>query len=511
VILNLNLFMRFKWKLLLRTHPRRACQQVLFIIAALLCTRPGFAQTRRVDSLSQMLTKERIDSNRVTLLWQIGETFQSSRPDTSLELAQKALLLARRINFQEGESRSLAIMATSQYLLGDYPGALGNYMQKLRLEEQRNSPRNYASALNNIGLTYILLEDYVQALQYLYRADLTTRNAGRAIEDELQYSIAINLGECYYRMNTLDSSDHWFENAMHIATQKNDSASIGSALLGKANVLAKKGNDTAALKDYRVAYQYLANGNDDDVLSELNLGEAKVFERLGITDSAKRFAMNSYIVAQKSNFPARRFDAAMFLSDHFAKLRLFDSAYSYLSKAADLKDEVKGREKIQAALILSMNEKLRQAEMAEQKLRDKETRFRQLQLILIALAIPMLFLFTLLISRIHIHRRVITFLGILSLLFLFEFLTLLLHPVVADFTHHVPVLELIVFVIIGALLVPAHHRLEHALIAKLTHERKVAHPATNDETEVSVAQEEVAVSEEPTVEVLQQEEEKSES
>ncbi len=58
--------------------------------------------------------------------------------------------------------------------------------------------------------------------------------------------------------------------------------------------------------------------------------------------------------------------------------------------------------------------------------------------------------------------------GVISVLFLFEFLTLLLHPVVADFTHHIPVLELLIFVSIAALLVPAHHRLEHILIAKLT-------------------------------------------
>lgn len=58
--------------------------------------------------------------------------------------------------------------------------------------------------------------------------------------------------------------------------------------------------------------------------------------------------------------------------------------------------------------------------------------------------------------------------GIISLLFLFEFLTLLLHPVVSDFTHDVPIFELLVFVSIAALLVPVHHTLEDVLINKLT-------------------------------------------
>ena len=133
-----------------------------------------------------------------------------------------------------------------------------------------------------------------------------------------------------------------------------------------------------------------------------------------------------------------------------------------------LKDLVKGQEKIKAAVILSINEKLRQQEIAEQKIRDKEARYQQLQLLIIAICIPMLFLITLLVSRKKIHRRLITFMGIISLLFLFEFLTLLMHPMVANFTHHIPILELLIFVSIAALLVPAHHRLEHVLINKLT-------------------------------------------
>ena len=39
--------------------------------------------------------------------------------------------------------------------------------------------------------------------------------------------------------------------------------------------------------------------------------------------------------------------------------------------------------------------------------------------------------------------------GIISLLLLFEYLTLLLHPMIANLTHHKPVLELLIFVVIG--------------------------------------------------------------
>jgi hypothetical protein len=73
-----------------------------------------------------------------------------------------------------------------------------------------------------------------------------------------------------------------------------------------------------------------------------------------------------------------------------------------------------------------------------------------------------------LLSQIKIHTRIIKVLGVLSLLILFEYLTLLLHPYVLEFTGHTPVYEILIFVAIAAVLIPAHHRIEHWLVDRLT-------------------------------------------
>lgn len=51
----------------------------------------------------------------------------------------------------------------------------------------------------------------------------------------------------------------------------------------------------------------------------------------------------------------------------------------------------------------------------------------------------------------------------------FEYLLLLLHPTVAELTNHTPVLEMLIFVSIAAILIPGHHRIEAWLIKKLIH------------------------------------------
>ena len=154
----------------------------------MFCSITATAQSVKIDSLQKLLKQPQEDSDRVALLWRLAEQYQYFKPDTTIELAQKAQLLAGHIKYTEGESRSYAIMATGQYLLGNYTASLNNYMQKLKIEEKRNSIRNYASALNNIGLIYILLSDYEKALNYLYRAESTVKAAGGATKKNgIQY------------------------------------------------------------------------------------------------------------------------------------------------------------------------------------------------------------------------------------------------------------------------------------------------------------------------------------
>jgi len=101
-------------------------------------------------------------------------------------------------------------------------------------------------------------------------------------------------------------------------------------------------------------------------------------------------------------------------------------------------------------------------------------------MLLIAIFIPGFFLITLVLSRVNLHLKLIRLLGVLSLLFLFEYLTLLLHPSVARLTNHTPIYEILIFVAIASILIPLHHRLEHWLIQKLLHYRHRHHPPNKE-------------------------------
>jgi tetratricopeptide (TPR) repeat protein len=438
----------------------------------LLLSSEGFSQKSKVDSLAKLLSVEQTDSNRVRLMWQLARDMSVYNPDTAIGLATQALFLARKTGYIEGESRSLGILANTFIKIGNYPRALELNLQKLQLEEQRNKPRNLGSVLISIGVVYVLQEEYRKAMVYFSKADSVI--VQHNIED-LKYYSAVNIGDTYNRLNISDSAFTFFNKSLELAKNFPDKDLsgdlMGTSMTGLGHTYLKLGSYQNALVNYQTAIDYLAAANDDEVLCEATLGLANLFEHMNKYDSASYYANISLAIAKKDGFLSKELEAAEFLTDHYKKVKSIDSAFAYVSYVRGLNDSVNSRSKIRESQVISSNEQFRQLELEETRNTEKQERKQQLQMLLIAIFIPGFFLLTLFLSRIKVHIKLIRLLGILSLLFLFEYLTLLLHPTVARLTHHTPVYEILIFVALAAILIPLHHRLEHWLINKLLHHR----------------------------------------
>jgi low affinity Fe/Cu permease len=62
--------------------------------------------------------------------------------------------------------------------------------------------------------------------------------------------------------------------------------------------------------------------------------------------------------------------------------------------------------------------------------------------------------------------------GVVALLFIFEFINLLIHPFIGRLTHHSPLWMLLIMVGIAALLVPLHHKVEKRMTHQLVEKNK---------------------------------------
>ena len=442
---------------------------IYILLFTLLCFTASFSQTPVADSLNALLKTEKIDSNKVRLMWLYASEINNSNPEESILLSQKAVYLARAINYTEGLSRSLGVLANGFIKIGNYPQALEYNLQKLKIEEKRNKPRNMGSVLMSIGIVYVQEQEFEKAIIYYRKSDsIITVNK----IDALIYQSKINLGDAFDKLNMLDSAYHYYNLSLQIATAFKNIDFVGTSMIGLGHYFRKKRNFDSSAYYYRTAIMHLTSVSDDFALCETTLGFAKLFQQTNQADSAEYYARLSSSISKQGNFLSNELEAAAFLKNYYRQQKNIDSSFTYFNIVQALNDSINSKAKIRDLQILSINEQIRQLQIAEDKRIAAKERSQQLQMLFIALFIPGFFIFTLLLSRVRIPIRIIKILGVLSLLILFEFLTLLLHPTVKEITHHTPVLEMLIFVCIASILIPLHHRIEHWLVKKLVENRE---------------------------------------
>lgn len=443
--------------------------KALVLTVYLVCTGFfSFSQKTVADSLAALLAAEKKDTVKATLLWKIANACNIYNPDTALVLAKEALFISEKNNFIDGKSMANGSLANTFMKIGNYPKALEHYFQKLKIEEKRDNPVSLASVTMNIGIVYAYEEEYTDALTYYFKADsiITTRNV-----EQWKYHIALNLGDVYNRLNKNDSAYIYFKKSFDEAVKLQDGDLIGTSMVGLGHSYFKEKRYELSKENYLGALPYLYKANDEELICEAASGLAKLYDTIHQPDSARYFARLQLSLAKKDGFLSWELDAAGFLTGHYRRLSKADSTLAYITLAQELKDSINSKDRIRQSQILSSNEHIRQIELAESMRKTQLERKQQLQLLFIGIFIPAFFLVTLLLSRIRIPVRLIKFMGIISLLIFFEYLTLLLHPYVAELTHHTPLYEMLIFVSIAAFLIPAHHRVEHWFIDKLTQRR----------------------------------------
>lgn len=429
------------------------------------------AQNKMIDSLKTALETEKTDTVRVDILCLLGQEYEQYRPDTAMLYAQQAYKMSAKLKYADGISRAANGIGNVYMLIGNYPKALEYFIQKLKIEEMRNNPDKLAVVLMNIAGVYHMQQEEEKALEYQTKAD-SIIDAARI--DYLKIYSLLNLGDMYEKSGKLKAALQSTEKAYTLALKENNVGLIGSILNNLGNIYAKLDDTLLSVRQYKAALPYLEQTQNEDVMAETTLGLAKQYLLLSISDSAAYYGMQSYEICRKNGFLSRQLTASIFLKDYYKDKGDVKNAFVYQEEILVLKDSIFSKERIAKAQAISLEEDLRQKEMTEKKLEEEHERKVKLQYLTIGILLPILFLLTLYLSNKKIKPKIIEFLGVVSLLLSFEYIMLLLHPLIVTVTNHEPIYQLMIFALIASVLTPAHHRIEKWLLKKLTLKEKIS-------------------------------------
>jgi tetratricopeptide (TPR) repeat protein len=226
-------------------------------------------------------------------------------------------------------------------------------------------------------------------------------------------------------------------------------------------------NVEVALSYYRKSIAKALQLNTLPDLGAAYYALANLYIQRSSLDSANLYAHKAMVIAQQVKSKPMIIEAAKQLS--LLKENKNDrEALLYYKLATALEDSIFNEQSKAQVQGMTFTEQERKREQDETNAKAAEERKHNLQYAVIALGlVGFVILFLLLSHSIVANQKLIKFLGVLSLLIIFEFLNLLLHPYLGALTHHQPFLMLGAMVCIAALLIPLHHKLEHWVTQKL--------------------------------------------
>ena len=436
------------------------------MLLLLLISAKGNSQNLTSDSLKELLKKEKQDTSRVMILAGLSRAYLDSKPDTARLFAQMGLTLAKKIKYEKGQARCLKLIGSIMGETGNYPKSLEFLLQALKICETTNDSEEIAHCNIVIGNNYDEQGDLQQSLFYYFKA----KPVYEAIHDDRFLAVTLlNIGNSYEEADQLDSALFYTMQDYQLAAHLNDTEIRGLASCNLGNIYSKMKQGDIALGYYRQSLPDIEKVSDDEAWCEVTLGMAGLFKNAGYSDSALLYARRSLAMADMTGFPDRVLNASNFLTAYYENIDLLDSAYVYQKRSIVAKDSLFSQAKEDQLRSLTFTEEMRQHEILEAAELAAETRKRNIQMAGIGAFIPIFFGTIMVFSRRKAKPKAIGFMGLLGLLLLFEFISLLIHPYIEAWTHGVPVLMLLILVVVGSLLVPMHHKLEHWVKEKLAH------------------------------------------
>jgi tetratricopeptide (TPR) repeat protein len=285
----------------------------------------------------------------------------------------------------------------------------------------------------------------------------------------------LNTGVSYNQLNQLDSARIYLNESLEIALRFKNDDLMSSVYLSLGIVNLKMMQYDIGISYCRLSLPYFKKTNDHLFLSSIYYYMSDIFDSTGRRDSAFYYSRLALQHAREMGSPQLLLYSTKQLSALFKESNKLDSAFIYQELAMNAKDSLTNQEKQRQVQALTFNEQMRQIEIAKKKSEEVAVRKRNLELGGIAIFIPIFLLGILLLGRRKVKSRTIEFLGVLGLLFLFEFIVLFAHPFIGHWTHESPVWMLLILVAVAAILIPIHHRSETWIKKKLASKPEVKH------------------------------------
>lgn len=449
-------------------------KKIFLSFMVLLASISSHTQNPYTDSLKGRLTAAKDPLEKFSLLNKISEgLFSGNSQKVDSAVCLQMLEIAQDL-------RNDSLLAISYDWVGNYfswtsnfNSALEYFLKGVPVAARINDKRRLSSLYIDISMVFNSINNPAEEFHYISLANDNLPDKSSPMFPFMNIQVKTLLSKYYLASGRPDSALHYAQQVTEINLQLKSLffEAVANALtagtyeqLGKADLSDLYFKKAVAAEDS--GYRYLANTSPKTMYTGFLI-------RHNNLQSAKLLALDCLTGSRFIGSTEYGKTAAGYLQEIYHMLGNPDSAYYYSRLESQLRDSAFSQEKIYRLQSLAFAEQLRMRDEDLKKQKAEEQRRREIQYLVIGIVIIGLSLFFLLISHsIIANESIIRFIGIISLLVVFEFVNLLIHPFLEKITHHNSIFMLLSLVCLAALLIPLHHRLEKWAVHKLVEKNK---------------------------------------
>jgi two-component system NarL family sensor kinase len=410
------------------------------LICLLFLMLAGSAQNPVADSLEKAIrTGAAKDTNLVNALNRLSINFWYKDTDKAYEYTRKALYEARRINFKRGLAVSNNLMGVVFDIKSEYDSALFYYQQSIKYSKETGYLKILASAYNNIGMVHKSRGNFSQAIKAYYDAlkifekqgnekeiGNAYNNLGLVYSDLKQYQTALdfhlkslkirekigdkygigasttNLGLTYSELNNTGKSLDYYLRSLRIKEEIGDKYGLGILLNNLALIYMDKKDYKKALDMYGRSARYHREVEDFNglIFTYINTGVAYLrnedySKAEAMIDSARNIATEIKSVSRLARVYAAYAliygNSGNYLKAYKSYLvldSLKDSLYSEnMSRStAEMRTLYETEKKEGEILLLQKENRIKNLEIAQQKIRNRNQLMIALILLLLSVS-----------------------------------------------------------------------------------------------------------------------------
>lgn len=309
---------------------------------------------------------------RIRLLSDLAGHYPQTNADSAHYFRKKLYTAARQSGIPRAQAASMVTLGLSYFDSGDYSTALRLYFRALPLAESIGDTNSVSEIYRSIGFLYAYADEDQKAKPYLLKA-LSYKKVSKI--GSTQRYIYGHLSEVYEGLNQLDSALYCGEKAYQLGVQEKDLREMGYYLYTQAKAHERMGHTARALNLYGQGMATCVEQTNPRTLAYIQQELAKLYLKLGKTDSSVYYARQSYALFRTIRSPFGIVRASAILTDAYKAQNRIDSAFKYQEIMLATKESLIGRQQVQQIQLLNFEEQQRQ----EKNRLEQENRQKSLQ------------------------------------------------------------------------------------------------------------------------------------